>query len=130
MSDEKRLELMKLQFAKSRAHEKDVEALKDDEFFRVFLRSTREVFAQGFEGIVHDGRLICTDFGFRVEIIRPDLLIQLWYGKLDTYVPSIHGEQIALRFAGQAHLRVEDETHSSLFVNWREKILEDLVKSM
>ena len=77
-----------------------------------------------------DGRLISTDWGFRVEDIRPDLPVQLWYGKLDSNVPVIHGEQTAERLGPNAHLRVEDETHWSINVNWREQILEDLLKNL
>ncbi len=70
------------------------------------------------------------DFGFRIEDIRPDLPVQLWYGKHDVFVPLYHGETIANRLGDRANLRVEDETHASIFYNWREQFLEDLVKSI
>lgn len=130
LTDEERLKLMQQQFSKSKAHEKDVEVMKDDDFPRLFLRSAREHFAPGFDGLLQDGRLICMDFGFQLKDIRPDLSVRLWYGKLDTHVPPTHGEQIALRLSSRAHLRMEDETHLSLVTNGREKILEDLVRSM
>lgn len=130
LSDEKRLELLQLQFSKSNPHPKDVEVLRDGNEFRLYLRAAREAFAQGFDGFLQDGRLLSMDFGFRVEDVRPDLPVQLWYGKLDTNVPISHGQGIALRLGPKAHLRVENETHSSLVVNWREQILEDLVRTL
>ncbi len=74
--------------------------------------------------------MICTDFGFRIEDIRHDLPVQLWYGKYDTHVPLNHGKQIAARLGGRASLRVEDETHASISQKWKKEELEDLIKSM
>jgi pimeloyl-ACP methyl ester carboxylesterase len=65
-----------------------------------------------------------------VEDIRPDLPVQLWYGKQDSIVPLHHGEQIVVRLGGRAVVRVEDETHASLQVRFQEEILENLVKSL
>lgn len=84
---------------------------------------------QGFDGAWQDGRLMCMNFGFRIEDIRPGLPVQLWYGKHDTSVPPNHGVQIAARLGGRAQLRVEDETHGSIVVNRMKEILEDLVRS-
>jgi hypothetical protein len=110
---------------------KDLEVMKDEDILRLYLRSTRESFAQGFEATLVDGRVMCTDWGFRIEDIRPDLPVQLWYGKLDTFVPLNHGVQIAARLGGRAHLRVEDETHASISgQRMKQEILRDLVRSM
>jgi pimeloyl-ACP methyl ester carboxylesterase len=126
MTDEKRLELL---LQRPVAHEKDQAFMKSD-WPRLGLVSARESFAQGYEGIWQDGRLICTDFGFRVEDIRTDLPVQLWYGKLDMFVPPNHGVQIAARLDGRAQLRLVDETHASIVLNRMKEILEDLVGSM
>jgi pimeloyl-ACP methyl ester carboxylesterase len=125
LTDEKRLELL---LQNPIAHEKDSDFMKSD-WPRLSLRSSRECFMQGFDGVWQDGRLVCMDFGFRVEDIRPELPVQLWYGKLDTFVPLNHGRQIAARLGGRACLRVVDETHGSIVVNRMKDILEDLVRS-
>lgn len=125
MPDEKRLELMLRQHV---AHEKDKDFLKSA-WPRLNLRSTRESFAQGYEGVWHDGRLICTNFGFRLEDIPPEIPVQLWYGKFDTFVPLIHGVQIAARLGDRAHLHMVDETHASIVVNRIREVFEDLVRS-
>lgn len=131
-SDEKRLELLQQQVSRSSAtaHRKDLEVMTDDDFLRLYLRSARESFAQGFEGVLLDGKLMCMDFGFRIEDIRPDLPVQLWYGKDDTFVPLNHGMQIAARLGGRASLRVEDDTHASISQHWKKEELEELIKSM
>lgn len=86
--------------------------------------------SQGFDGLLQDGKVMCMDYGFRIEDIRPDLPVQLWYGKLDTFVPLNHGVQIAARLGGRAHLRVEDETHASISgQRMKGEILRDLVRS-
>jgi pimeloyl-ACP methyl ester carboxylesterase len=69
------------------------------------------------------------NFRFRIEDIRPELPVQLWYGKLDTFVPPNHGVQIAARLGGRAYLRIEDETHGSIVVNRMREILEHLLSS-
>ncbi|PGH14294.1 hypothetical protein AJ79_03116 [Helicocarpus griseus UAMH5409] len=132
LADENRLQLLLQAFSgsKATAHEKDLEIMRDKDYLRLILRSNRESFAHGGDGVVQDGKLMSTDFGFRIEDLRPDLPVQLWYGKHDTIVPLNHGEQIAARLGGRADLRVEDETHGSIQVNWREEILKDLVRSM
>ncbi len=128
LTDEQRLQLMKQQFASSGAHEKDVKAMKKEDVMRLMLRTAREIYAQGFDGITQDGALICTDFGFRVEDIRHDLPVRLWHGTLDVFVPPSHGEQVASRLGSNAHLRLEEETHLTLFSDRRGEILEDLVR--
>lgn len=81
LTDEKRLELL---LQKSVAHEKDRKFMQSD-WPRLSLRSARESYRQGYDGVAQDGRLMCMNFGFRVEDIRPELPMQLWYGKLDTF---------------------------------------------
>jgi pimeloyl-ACP methyl ester carboxylesterase len=131
-SDEKRLERHMKEFAKptSIAQKKDLEVMTNVDNARRYLRSGRETFAQGYDAALQDGRVLSTDFGFRIQDIRSDLPVQLWYGKLDVFVPLNHGETIAKRLGDRANLRVEDETHASIFFSWREQILEDLVNSI
>lgn len=126
LPDEERLERLLRQPV---AHEKDAVFMRSG-WPRLAVRSTREAFGQGFEGVWWDGRLMCGDFGFRVEDVRRDLPVLLWYGRLDGFVPLNHGVQIAKRLGGRARLRVEEETHGSIVVNWAKEILEGLVESM
>jgi pimeloyl-ACP methyl ester carboxylesterase len=132
LSDEQRLEivLQQMEDSKSTMSEKELAVMSDHEFHRLYLRSTREAFAQGFDGVLLDGKLCCLDFGFKVEDIRPDLPVQLWYGKQDVFVPPNHGFQLAKRLGSRADLRLEDETHACLPVNRKKEIIENLIKTM
>lgn len=131
-SDEERLEHHMKDFPKpkSTAEKKDFEVMTNEDNARRFLRASRGSFAQGYDAALQDGRVLSKDFGFRIQDIRPDLPVRLWYGKLDVFVPLNHGETIAKRLGDRATLRVEDETHASIFFKWREQILEDLVRSI
>lgn len=115
---------------KSKTHPEDFAVFSDIDLTRLYLSSSRESFCQGFDGFLQDGKLISNDFGFRIEDIRSDLPVQLWYAKLDIYVPISHGEQIAARLGPNAHLRREDETHASISAMREEEILGDLVRIM
>ena len=132
LSDEERLDmvLQQVEKSKSKMSEKDLVVMTDQDFHRLALKSTREGFAQGFDGVMLDGKLCCLDFGFKVEDIRPDLPVYLWYGKQDVFVPPNHGVQLAKRLGSRAHLRLEDETHASLMVNRKKEILEGLIEAM
>jgi pimeloyl-ACP methyl ester carboxylesterase len=128
LTDERRLELIQQNFEKSKPHPKDAEVYRDGNEFRIFNYASRQMFRQGMDGFVQDGRLISMDFGFRIEDVR--VPVHLWYGKLDTSVPIVQGEEIARRLGRYGNLRVKDETHASITMNWREQILGELVKSL
>lgn len=126
--DNKQLESLTSHSSKWIAQEDDLKAVKHDCVRPPFARSTRKRVAQGVKGFLQEGYLLCTDFGFRIEDIRTDLRVQLWYGKRDTNVPFRHGEGIAARLGAKAQLRIEDKTHVGILVNCRENILKDLVR--
>jgi len=132
LSDEERLKMILQQVEKSKSQlsEKELAAMSNQDFHRLALKSTREAFSQGFDGVLLDGKLCCLDFGFKVEDIRPDLPVHLWYGKQDVFVPPNHGVQLAKRLGSRAYLRLEDETHVSLTINRKKDILETLIKAM
>ncbi|KAF2123002.1 Alpha/Beta hydrolase protein [Lophiotrema nucula] len=131
LSDEKRLEMLLKEVANA-PNKKDREGLKDVDIFRLTLRGARESFRQGYEASGQDGYVCSTPFGFRVEDIRKDLPVQLWYGKHDIFVPANHGVQIATRIGSSAVLRIADETHGSICLDQtsRRQWFEEFVKSM
>jgi pimeloyl-ACP methyl ester carboxylesterase len=135
LSDEERLQKLKESGLLEKMSPKDREVMGDEDVMRLSLRASREADAQGFDGILLDGRLICGDWGFRVEDIRKDLSVLLWYGKDDTYVPPNHGVQIAKRLDGDGEegrvvLRVEKETHASISYKWKKEQLEGIHERM
>ncbi|KAF2272864.1 alpha/beta-hydrolase [Westerdykella ornata] len=126
LTDEQRLQLILERLGKSKLHPRDRETL-DEGVLRMHVRSTRECFSQGFDAVAQDARLMTSKWGFRVEDIREDLEVQLWYGTQDTNIPLRHGEGIAAKLGGRAKLRVEDETHGSMQIRYLEEIVESLV---
>lgn len=132
LCDEQRLEmvLQQVEKSKSKMSERELAVMSNPDFHREYLKSTREAFAQGYDGVLLDGKLCCLDFGFRVEDIRPDLPVHLWYGKQDVNVPPNHGVQLAKRLGNSAHLRIEDDTHACVTVYWKKEILENLINAM
>ncbi|KAF2641001.1 alpha/beta-hydrolase [Massarina eburnea CBS 473.64] len=130
LSDKERMEMMLKPSRLKGMPSQDIPIYKDVDVLSVMLRVGREAFAQGYDHVLDDARLMCKDFGFQVKEIRKDLPVKLWYGKQDVFIPLAHGEQIAARLDGRADLRVLDETHTSIFINHKESALEDLLRIM
>ncbi|KAK1974161.1 alpha/beta hydrolase [Colletotrichum cereale] len=132
LSDEKRLALQLKEAEKDKAifPKQKAGIWTDSEIVGRMVMTSRQYYAQGIDGVSHDGYLVGTEFGFGIEDIRSDLPVRLWYGKDDTFVPPNHGIQIAKRLGDSAHLRVEDDTHASIFFRWRKEVLADLVRNM
>lgn len=132
LTEEERLELWQKQIAegKAKANPKDDVFHGDVDRLRLSLRSSGECFRHGGGAFAQDAQLSTWDFGFRIEDVRSDLPVRLWYGNEDINVPLNHGVQIAARLGSNACLRIEDETHASILMNREREILEDLLKTM
>ncbi|RMZ74975.1 hypothetical protein DV737_g5566, partial [Chaetothyriales sp. CBS 132003] len=120
LSEEQRLELHMKAFSKpkSTAEKKDAELMTDEVTARRCLQSNAASFAQGYDAALQDGRLLSSDFGFRIQDIRADLPVQLWYGNQDVYVPLHHGETIAKRLEClRDKLQTPDEENPAAWVN-------------
>lgn len=113
------------------ASTKDVEYMKNPAFFSVMLDLYLESYKQGVEGYMEDGRVLTTDLGFRLEDIRVNLPVQLWYSKSDTNVPMRMGEAVAARLRCETEMHVvEDESHQSMFVEYAHDALASLLEKM
>jgi pimeloyl-ACP methyl ester carboxylesterase len=138
LSDAERQEAMCKSFDVKKAQPADVEITKLPNYpdlQRVFLLSTRAAVAQGFAGFEDDAYVLSRDPGYRVEDIRPDLSVQLWYGTADTNIAPKVGEEIAERLRAAGNRKVElhmepGETHGSTQVKFRRRYLEDLLRAM
>ncbi|KAH8725023.1 alpha/beta hydrolase [Phaeosphaeriaceae sp. PMI808] len=128
LHEEKQLELMLRDSANAIESERDI--FTDLDFMRLCLRACREAFAQGYAHMWADGVRSCMDFGFRVEDVRKDLKVHLWYGTIDTFVPIVHGRTIAERLGEGAVRHFKEEGHAGISVHWRREILEALRDSM
>lgn len=134
LPDEERLAGMLSEKRFASMNRRDREILSDVDNVRMVMASTRQSYWQGYEGMIRDAKVSCRDFGFKVEHIRDDLPVRLWYGSLDVFVPKVHGETIARRLQGRKEglirLEVLEETHISIFFDTREKALRDIVEIM
>jgi pimeloyl-ACP methyl ester carboxylesterase len=134
-SDEERLQKLREARLLEKMSATDREIMGDDDIMRLSLRSSREAVVQGFEGVAVDGRVMCSDWGFRVEDVRKDLPVLLWYGKDDMSVPANHGVHIAKRLSedgdeGRVVFRVEEETHASISYKWKKEQLEAILEKL
>jgi pimeloyl-ACP methyl ester carboxylesterase len=138
LSDEEKMEGLRQSFDLKKAHPADVGTARRADYpdmVRLFVCSAREAVAQGWEGFLDETRVLSSDPGFRVEDIRADLPVQLWYGTDDTNVSPKAGEETAQRLRAGGNSKVElhmkqGETHGSTQVKYRKDVLKDLLRAM
>lgn len=112
-------------------HEKDLALFRDDGFLAFVYDVMQEHYKQGVYPHMEELRLLTTNYlGFRLEEVRPDLPVQLWYGRHDSSVSVRVGEAIKASLGGRAHLNVRDEAHMSLVLGCREEVLARALESM
>ncbi|KAF4554794.1 Hypothetical protein D9617_3g018620 [Elsinoe fawcettii] len=129
--EDQRLEMAKKQFENAK-DPRDREAfVGDGNIVPGFLRSIRQSFRQGLQGPAHDGWVLCQPATFRVQDIREDLPMQLWYGKDDKNV-GLPGQIIYERLGKRANVdfHLTDDTHASIFTRNKDAFVRDLVRSM
>ncbi|SPO07625.1 uncharacterized protein DNG_10320 [Cephalotrichum gorgonifer] len=114
-----------------RGNPTDNRILSNPELLTVMLDSYREHYRQGADGFMEDGRVLTSDWGFRLEDIRSSIPIQLWYSRHDTNVPIQMGEAIAASLGSRPDFRVvQGETHLSLALKYTSDALERLLEKM
>ncbi|OAQ62737.1 alpha/beta hydrolase fold protein [Pochonia chlamydosporia 170] len=138
LSRKQRMDILIQSFEKSqpRMPPKDVAFFGDVDVMKVQLRTGEEAFAQGTWYALQDMKLLASDLGFKIEDIRKDLPVQLLYGRLDRNVPLTHGVEVARRLRGEdddgrVSLRIEEhDTHASIFFDYRDEFLDEMVKRL
>lgn len=135
LSDEDKLEkMMQPERLASIENTKNRRILSDEAFLKVALRAGRESQRQGFGGVALDGRVVCRGWGFKIEDIRRELPVKLWYGKDDVFIPPNIGIETAARregAGGKVVLRLEeDDTHYSISQDWKKEQLEAILVEM
>ena len=136
VSEEQRLQIKRSAAQQARiVHPKDKAIYADEDVLRLSIRAVSEALAQGLGVAREDGRVSCQDWGFRIEDVRKDLRVMLWYGVEDSFVPIRHGVEIAARLAergGEERVerRFEQDTHSSIFFAWRREALVEILRDL
>ncbi|CAK3925757.1 Hypothetical predicted protein [Lecanosticta acicola] len=135
LTEDERLELVR---QRTRAEMEKVPAKdrafwQDEDNIRLFLRSMQEVRSRDLvDGLLTDGRALALDWQFKIEDIPENMPVRLWYGAQDANCPPGYGRQTMERLGHRQNclLRIEDETHISMWLNYREEFFKDLVEFM
>ena len=112
------------------APECDRDIVTDVDLMRLVVRAQGEAFAQGYDHVWDDGKKSARVFEFKLQDMRKDLKVMMWYGEKDYFVPLSHGLKIAAMLGERVELRVEDESHGGILMHHKREILEALGKSM
>lgn len=148
LSDEERLHLFLSPDRIKGMSDADKAFFGDEDEMRAYLATSRASYEQGFDAMWKDGYTMCTEWGFRIENIRKDLPVVLWYGSQDKNVPPNHGITIARRLRTESEqddgeivdkgpvawtervrLRILDDTHASISMRDKKGYLVDILNA-
>ena len=148
LSDEERLRLFLSPDRTKGMSDADRAFFGDEDEMRAYLATSRASYEQGFDAMCKDGYAMCTEWGFRIEDIRKDLPVVLWYGSQDKNVPPNHGRTIAQRLRVESEqgdgeiedkgpvawkervrLRMLDDTHASISMRDKKGYLVDILNA-
>lgn len=90
----------------------DQEAMQNPEVLRGMAKDYKEAFRQSPRGVVQEGALFASDWGFKLSHVQTK--ISLWQGEEDTNVPAAMGRYQASQlpnctakyFAGEGHISI------------------------
>lgn len=139
LSKAERFKLFRQDFenVKTKLNSRDAQFLGDEDIMKLQIRVGEDARGHAMEYAYQDMNLLASDPGFKVEDIRKDLKVNLWYGKEDGNVPLNHGEVVTKRLrigdGLDADQRVkltikEKDTHISIFFDHRREVLEEMIK--
>ncbi|KAF1930570.1 alpha/beta-hydrolase [Didymella exigua CBS 183.55] len=148
LSDEERLRLFLSPDRIKGMSDSDKAFFSDEDEMRAYLATSRASYEQGFDAMCKDGYTMCTDWGFRIEDVRKDLPVVLWYGSQDKNVPPNHGRTIAgrlrtdseqtdgevtnkgpMEWKERVRLRMLDDTHASISMRDKRGYLMDILNA-
>ncbi|KAJ4991177.1 Proline iminopeptidase 3 [Stagonosporopsis vannaccii] len=121
LSDEQRLRILLSPDRLQGLNEADRAFFADEDEMRVYVAASREAFRQGYDAMCQDGYKLCVDWGFRVEDVRKDVPVVMWYGAQDVNVPPEHGRAVAGRLRMEEE-RGDEEVSEKGEVQWRERV--------
>ncbi|MFW9879218.1 MAG: alpha/beta hydrolase, partial [Candidatus Thorarchaeota archaeon] len=74
--------------------EPDKKIMVDPNKISLYVELMAEPFTQGINGVIHDIKLLSSDWGFNLNEISSNVKVFLWHGELDTSVPVRMGRLI------------------------------------
>lgn len=109
--------------------EQDIAIMQNEDFLALLFQGLSENCRRDVRGVMDELRVLTTsDLGFRLEDIRKDLRVDLWYGTQDANVSWRVGEALEKCIGGKAKLRRLNETHLGLLLNRTSEVLERAVE--
>lgn len=105
--------------------EPDQELLSRPDIEDLFVQDTMEAFRGGSRGVVLEGRLLGSDWGFSLEQVNRTRVL-VWHGEWDQNSPVAHGRAVATRIPGCRMETYPEEGHLSTLFNHSDQILREL----
>ncbi|MFX1552057.1 MAG: alpha/beta hydrolase [Promethearchaeota archaeon] len=106
--------------------EPDKKIMVEPKQMRLYVELMAEPFRQGVNGVVHDIKLLSSDWGFNLKDIPTSLKVFLWHGELDTSVPVRMGRLLCEAIPNCISKFYPNEAHISTAINHIEEILDSL----
>ncbi|MFX0020805.1 MAG: alpha/beta hydrolase [Candidatus Hermodarchaeota archaeon] len=106
--------------------EPDKKIMLDPNRMRLYVELMAEPFRQGVNGVVHDIKLLSSDWGFNLNEIPQSLKVFLWHGELDNSVPVRMGRLLCEAIPNCVSKFYPNEAHVSTAINHIEEILDIL----
>ena len=104
----------------------DKKIMVDPEKIALYVELMAEPFRQGVNGVVHDIKLLSSDWGLNLKEIPSSIKIFLWHGELDTSVPVRMGRLVCEAIPNCTGKFYPNEAHISTAINHIEEILDTL----
>ncbi|MFX1418924.1 MAG: hypothetical protein ACFE9N_08405, partial [Promethearchaeota archaeon] len=106
----------------------DKKIMVDPNKITLYIDLMAELFRQGINGVIHDIKLLSSDWGFNLNEIPSNVKVFLWHGELDTSVPVRMGRLICEAILNCISKFYPNEAHVSTAINHIEEILDTLTK--
>jgi pimeloyl-ACP methyl ester carboxylesterase len=110
-----------MQAARTQMAKPDVAAMQEPMVLNDIVKDFNEAFRQNTRGVVHEGALFGSDWGFKLSDIQAT--VHLWQGEEDTNVPAEMGRYQAKNIPGCIAKFYPGEGHISLVTNHIREIL-------
>jgi pimeloyl-ACP methyl ester carboxylesterase len=104
----------------------DKKIMVDPKRIALYVDLMAEPFGQGINGVLHDIKLLSSDWGFNLENIPSSVKVFLWHGELDNSVPVRMGRSLCEAIPNCKGKFYANEAHISTAINHIEEILETL----
>jgi len=106
--------------------EPDKQIMIDPNKIPLYVELMAEPFRQGVNGVIHDIKLLSSDWGFNLKEIPSSIKVFLWHGELDTSVPVRMGRLVCEAIPNCTGKFYPNEAHVSTAINHIEEILDIL----